>query len=386
MHKNRARALQIIVIFAFLHAILSLVARFTGFNDELTLTLLTMMMSILLSLETRMNLAFMLIWLILVNFGGLFLGKWIGWTMRHVLYQGCKYRFYLIGPSSTFVTTAVLGFAQLACALLVSKKKKNVKTDLGNDIVWLLFAFLTVITIRMSLILKSADDLFRENISLNITIDYAFTLLAVFYMARYSLKAKKAMDREAEMRHQAQYSYKNLKQQIEPHFLFNSLNSLDGLIKTKDTATASSFVKKLSRLYRYMIDNENEPLVYLKDEIKFVKLYVDLMKVRFPKGFDVVMDLSDKGYKHFVVPCAIQLLVENATKHNAITTKNPLTINLFIDGDYIVVSNNIIPKETSQPSTGRGLTYISQQYLDKAGKDIIIVQDKESYTVKLPLI
>ena len=135
-----------------------------------------------------------------------------------------------------------------------------------------------------------------------------------------------------------------------------------------------------------MIENEDESLVYLGDELLFVHKYVDLMKVRFPEGLEVETDIPDDEVCHFVIPCSLQLLVENATKHNAISEESPLRIRISIDGDYVQVTNNRNPKISSQPSTGNGQRYIRQRYRDEAGKEIIIIEDNQTYTVKLPLL
>ena len=224
------------------------------------------------------------------------------------------------------------------------------------------------------------------NVVLNIIIDYACSMIAILWMAWKVITTQKDISSEKKKRHEAQYSYERLKQQIEPHFLFNSLNSLDSIIVAGQEEQASQFIHKLSGIYRYLIENEDESLVYLGDELLFVHKYVDLMKVRFPEGLEVETDIPDDEVCHFVIPCSLQLLVENATKHNAISEESPLRIRISIDGDYVQVTNNRNPKISSQPSTGNGQRYIRQRYRDEAGKEIIIIEDPQTYTVKLPLL
>ena len=127
-------------------------------------------------------------------------------------------------------------------------------------------------------------------------------------------------------------------------------------------------------------------LVYLEDELGFVSQYIDLMKVRFPEGLETEIDIDRNGPPHFIIPCSLQLLVENATKHNTISAAQPLKIRISIDGDFIQVTNNRNPKITSQPSTGNGQRYIRKRYRDEAGKEIVIEEDEHIYTVKLPLL
>ena len=135
-----------------------------------------------------------------------------------------------------------------------------------------------------------------------------------------------------------------------------------------------------------MLKSEDEDLVQLHEELVFVGLYVDLLKVRFPEGFEVEIDVPEDMMARFVLPCSLQLLIENATKHNAVSSDNPLTIRIEAEGNRITVSNNIIPKVTTSPSTGLGQKYIRQQYLDLSGKEIYIRKTEDTYCVTLPLL
>ena len=135
-----------------------------------------------------------------------------------------------------------------------------------------------------------------------------------------------------------------------------------------------------------MLKSEDEKLVSLKEELDFVSLYVDLMKVRFPEGFQLNVDVTEHLESRNVIPCSIQLLVENAIKHNSINVANQLKINVVANDDFIEVSNNIIKKFTKSTSIGVGQKYIRQQYFDLSGKNIEIIATDDNYIVKLPLI
>jgi LytS/YehU family sensor histidine kinase len=177
-----------------------------------------------------------------------------------------------------------------------------------------------------------------------------------------------------------------LKGQVNPHFLFNSLNILDCLVCEEKTEQASTYIHKLAGIYRYMIKSEDEELVMLSDELVFIGLYTDLLKVRFTEGLDVTMDISEDCRNRYILPCSLQLLIENATKHNSISRDNPLKIRIIAKGDSVHVINNIMPKVTQSPSTGLGHKYISRQYLDLCGKSIEIDIKDENYCVTLPLL
>ena len=135
-----------------------------------------------------------------------------------------------------------------------------------------------------------------------------------------------------------------------------------------------------------MIKSEDEDLVPLRYELSFVQQYIDLLRVRFPEGFRVDMNIQENQLNKYVLPCALQLLIENAIKHNAVNAGNPLIIKLETDDNYVWVSNNIIPKFGKIESTGLGQKYLRQQYLDLSGKQIRIEQKEDEFKVTLPLI
>ena len=212
------------------------------------------------------------------------------------------------------------------------------------------------------------------------------TVYCIIYMINYAITARNEMHEEREKANMAQYRYIKLKHQVNPHFLFNSLNILDCLICEESSERASAYTHKLAGIYRYMLKSEDEMVVSLRDELVFVGLYVDLLKERFPAGFEVETDVPEEQMSRMILPCAIQLLIENATKHNAVNKDNPLIIKIeSIDG-CIRVSNNKVPKMTKSPSTGLGQKYIRQMYLDLTGRQIEIIETEEKYNVTLPLI
>lgn len=382
---TRLKDSHIIIIFALLHLFTALAARLIPFNDELVLTLLTMMMAIMLSLQKRMNAVFMALMVIAVNFLGVYLGPCVGRALRAVIVRGFPYRAYIIGPLCTFLTTGILGWGQVLISDFIKKKTDFFEADTKNF--QLLFVVVvTIMAIRLIILLNNAADEIKENIFIDISIDYIFSFAAVLYMAFYTMKKSKEIFMEKEKSHKAQYSYQKLKQQIEPHFLFNSLNSLGGLIETEQNSRALQFTHKLAGIYRYMIENEEDILVFLEDEIHFVNMYVELLKVRFPEGLEVYIDIPDAVERAYIVPCSIQMMVENATKHNVISKTSPLMVSITVKGDYVVITNNIQPKVSSLPSTGQGIRYVRNQYLDIAQQDIEIRHTDTEFTVKLPLL
>ena len=227
-----------------------------------------------------------------------------------------------------------------------------------------------------------------ESLTLLLTVSLIveITVYCIVYMINYGITMSIKMQSEREKANMAQYRYLKLKRQVNPHFLFNSLNILDCLICEEKSEQASIYTHKLAGIYRYMIKSEEEELVTLRDELVFVRLYIDLLKVRFPEGFEVEIDVPEDRLARFVPPCSIQLLIENATKHNAVSTENPLTVRVQASESHVKVSNNIVPKVTKSPSTGLGQQYIRQLYMDLSGKSIDIEKTEKKYCVTLPLL
>ena len=212
------------------------------------------------------------------------------------------------------------------------------------------------------------------------------TLYCLIYVINYAVAARTEMYQEREKANTAQYRYLKLKRQVDPHFLFNSLNILDCLVCEEKTEQASTYIHKLAGIYRYMIKSEDEDIVPLRDELIFVNQYVDLIRLRFPEGFEVNVEVPEEAMSRYILPCSIQLLIENATKHNAVNRDNPLVINIKVEDSCVCVSNNLIPKVTRSDSTGLGQKYISQQYMDLSGKEIEIRSENGLYCVTLPLL
>ena len=220
----------------------------------------------------------------------------------------------------------------------------------------------------------------------SITIIANLLIYVVMSLVSYVYQTRSRIEKEQEKRRFAQYQYNILKQQVNPHFLFNSLNILNGLIEEQKSEEASEYVRKLASLYRYMLQNKNEHLVRLQEELAFINQYLDLLKVRFPQGFVVTQSIDESCLGRFVVQCSLQVLIENAFKHNIVRAEQPLQITIATEGEYIVVRNNLQLKSSSDDSTKVGLKNISKQYLAAIGKDIEIIKSNNLFEVKLPLI
>lgn len=179
--------------------------------------------------------------------------------------------------------------------------------------------------------------------------------------------------------------YESLKQQLNPHFLFNSLTSLNSLIAA-DPPKAGAFLDSLSKTYRYILksrDNETVPLI---DEIKFAENYVKLQTTRFEKGFIVNMNIPEDFYHRKIVPVTLQNLVENAIKHNIIDEDSPLQVDIFIENDYLVVQNNLQKKKFVETSNKHGLVSMESLYRYLSDRPVEINEGNNFFTVKIPLL
>lgn len=154
-----------------------------------------------------------------------------------------------------------------------------------------------------------------------------------------------------------------LKQQVNPHFLFNSLNVLTSLIRI-EPELAEKFTEHLSKVYRYVLENKDNELVKLSTELDFLDAYLFLLNIRFMDKIKVNINISDHRKEAMVIPLAMQLLIENAIKHNAMSKKSPLVIDIFVDEHcYLNIINNLQEREAHMTSTGVGLKNIQNRYL-----------------------
>jgi len=180
-------------------------------------------------------------------------------------------------------------------------------------------------------------------------------------------------------------TYNQLKQQIHPHFLFNSLNTLKTLIR-KEPKDAEIYLKKLSDFLRASITLNNENIVKLSDELKFCLDYLELQKGRFGEALKYSIDIPDEVKSGFVPVFSVQHLLENAIKHNALTIDNPLLIEVRYESNRIIVSNNIQAKTLTEESTGRGLANLAERYKILSDDKIIFQSDDRHFSVSLKIL
>jgi len=197
---------------------------------------------------------------------------------------------------------------------------------------------------------------------------------------------QQSLKREFELREQNLiFQNETLKSQVNPHFLFNSLNTLSSLMNN-EVDLANRFVGKLSLIYRYILDNSAKTKIALKEEIDFITDYFYMHQIRNEGKIKLSIDIKENEYQYEIMPVSLQILVENAIKHNMATIEKPLNINLFLEGGYIVVANNLQKLATQIDSTGIGLKNLNERVRLLTGKEIIISESEDTFQVKVPLM
>jgi hypothetical protein len=197
---------------------------------------------------------------------------------------------------------------------------------------------------------------------------------------------QQSLKREFELREQNLiFQNETLKNQVNPHFLFNSLNTLSSLVNA-EVETAGQFISKLSIIYRYILDNSSKVKVPLKDEIDFIRDYFYMHQIRNEGKINLNIDIKDNVSKYEILPVSLQILVENAIKHNIATSEKPLKIDIYLEDGYIVVDNNKQKMATQIISTKIGLKNLNERVRLLTGKEIIISESDDNFLVKVPLM
>lgn len=225
--------------------------------------------------------------------------------------------------------------------------------------------------------------LFHDEFPIAIKQFFIWILIAaviVFYMIWHQ-----AIDREQMLREEnLKYKYQTLKTQVNPHFLFNSLNTLSELVYM-DSKKADNYIQKLAGVYRYILDNGENDMISLEEEITFVKQYFDLQKERTGNKAQIDIDIKNAD-KFRIIPISLQILVENALKHNSMSEEYPLKICIVSDNEYVTVSNEIQRKNRFDHSLGTGLANLKERAKLITGKEVIISQNNNMFEVMLPVM
>jgi len=231
-----------------------------------------------------------------------------------------------------------------------------------------------------------SDDLHNRIIFINLIKDLVLSLfvhLSTSFFVVVIHNQRTMLENQRLIVENIRNRYEALKNQLNPHFLFNSLNTLDGLIGFDDEK-AHSYLQSLSSTFRYTI--QNKEITTLKEELQFVETYVYLMKIRYGNNLNIQYAIDEKYHLYYIMPVSLQLLIENAIKHNVINNKYPLTIHIeTTENDSIKVYNTIQPKIDTEPGEGIGLSNLVERYRLLFGMEVVITQNS-FFAIEIPLI
>lgn len=304
---------------------------------------------------------------------------------RFLIYFGI-YQLYTFVIS--YVNTLVFEFLEKRTYKSYNVIKRIVYGILGSTIVTLLTIFVLRIIVEV-VIFGDSFDHFIENETWS---GYSFglwitlTIVSVFYVIYfYNSFQKNKIKEQKVIAGAASAKFDALKNQLDPHFLFNSLNVLTSLIE-ENPDSAQKFTTALSKVYRYVLEQKNKELVTVDEELNFARTYMSLLKMRFEDS--IIFEIPDKASnpESKVVPLSLQLLLENAVKHNMVTSSKPLHIKIYEDGNHLVVMNNLQPKQIVKKSSGVGLENIKQRYQLLTERKVYINQREKDFAVAIPML
>ena len=205
------------------------------------------------------------------------------------------------------------------------------------------------------------------------------------FMAAWKNSTKKEVVEQKLIAKSANAQFESLKNQLDPHFLFNSLNVLDSLIE-ENPVQAQRFTNSMSKIYRYVLEQKDKELVSVEEEIDFAKTYCELLKTRFEDAVTFDFNISEEDKKGFVVPLSLQLLLENSIKHNFATSSKPLNIKIFTEKGNLIIENNLQTRELPNKSTGVGLANIVSRYNLLTERNVFVEKSEAFFRVKLPIL
>ncbi len=206
--------------------------------------------------------------------------------------------------------------------------------------------------------------------------------IANHFFKRWQENATRAANLEKE---KSQVQFDNLKNQLNPHFLFNSLTSLDSLIQDNPNL-AREFLQQLSKVFRYVLQSKEKGLVSLNEELYFIKNYVELLKTRFGESLQINIDINSTDLDKQIAPVTLQILIENAIKHNIINQDKSLKISIFCFDNYLFVENNVQRKKQVESSNNQGLNNLKSLYSFLSEKQIMVSEDLNFFKVRVPLL
>lgn len=300
--------------------------------------------------------------------------------------QGITQNFHLL---LTFGLNILLFYVLFIFSFQMMKKplsltKRYIITITGTILITVAY---TLLSKYFRVWVYSNDVVIKKTVNINIIKDgivAAIVLLTTFLLFQITRRQQIVFENQQLASENMRIRYDALETQLDPHFLFNSLNTLNGLIGIDDDK-AHEYVQQLASTYRYII--QNKKLVRLHEELAFTDSYIYLMQIRYGKNLHISSNVPDADLEQYIVPISLQLLIENAIKHNVISDKYPLAITMEVTNNHTIKIFNHVHLKAEEPlGEGLGLVNLTERYQLLFQKEVIINKDDKSFSVEIPLI
>jgi LytS/YehU family sensor histidine kinase len=214
----------------------------------------------------------------------------------------------------------------------------------------------------------------------------SLTVVAIYESIYFMNELKKSVVEKEKFKRESLHAQLDaLRTQVNPHFLFNNLNTLSSIIP-EDPQRAVDFVQQLAKVYRHILEVKDEKSIDLKEELDVLKAYAFLLKTRFGDNLDITISVPDEKLKRKIIPLSLQILMENAIKHNIVSSEKPLKIDVYAVNGRLIVNNNLQKKNQVNESTGIGLDNIRNRYKLLSDKQVEVTESGSNFTVSIPLI
>ena len=337
------------------------------------------------------------------------ISKWIRWS--YGIFFGVLFRFILdvifslvyknynlFQPGTSYITAILLTYIVFEFLLYINLRLANTfswknKPFSRFGIQLILDSAIAIIIVEgldLAIIILEGNAYYIRLLDQFITIGLIVTIIFIFTIIELSIFLlntwrNSLAELERFKKENAEIRFESLRSQLNPHFLFNSLNTLSALVY-EDAEKAGLFIRELSDVYRYILDNKDNELVKINRELEFAQSYIHLINIHFGKNIIVEYKISLTNEKFQIAPLTLQLLLENAIKHNVISKKYPLHIYISIVKDELIVKNGLQLKEVKEHSNEMGLKNIISRYNFLTTRVVEVSNNDVEFTVKIPLI
>jgi two-component system, LytTR family, sensor kinase len=316
-----------------------------------------------------------------------------------IVFMGCRFNRAPYLTWEKYITvigiTAVIWIGN-RYIMIYSRRKYSQFNDVRKRL-WFQSSLMFVYTMASNMLLgQLADTVFRKDSNLSLAdviihsnsaaIFCTIMIIAIYESIFFMHQLRHSVEETEKLKRESLNAELNaLKTQVNPHFLFNNLNTLCSLIP-EDPKRATDFVQQLSKVYRHILEVRDEKSIPLKEELDVMKAYAFLLQTRFGNNLDVVINVPDEKLQKKIVPLSLQILMENAIKHNIVSSDKPLKIEVVALNGKLVVSNNLQKKNQVNESTGIGLENIRNRYILLGNGQVEVKENGSDFIVSIPLI